>query len=89
ATLSGASGFGAALEPIVSAASRPGGGLAERISAATAEATSLRESMVSLEERLERREERLKAQFAAMESALAKAKSQSEWLKGQLESLGR
>lgn len=81
-------GFLAVFEPIVFGASRAGGTIAERISSATAESTALRESMTTLDERLEHREERLKAQFAAMESALARSKSQSEWLKGQIESLG-
>jgi flagellar hook-associated protein 2 len=87
AVLSGPTGCAAKLEPVVAAAARPGGGISERISAATAEATALRESMTALDERLERREERLKAQFAAMETALAKSKSESEWLKGQLAGL--
>jgi flagellar hook-associated protein 2 len=87
ATLSGATGFVAALEPEVAAAARPGGGLAEQISAATTEAAALRESLVSLDERLQSREERLQAQFAAMEVALARSKSESEFLKGQIEGL--
>lgn len=80
-------GFVATFEPIVDGASRVGGSISERISAATAESTALRESMTSLNERLEHREERLKAQFAAMEAALSRSKSESEWLQGQLASL--
>jgi flagellar hook-associated protein 2 len=85
--ISGAGGFVTALEPLVTAATRPGGGIAERISAATNEAAQLREQMTALEERLTLREERLHAQFAAMEVALAKSKSESEWLAGQLAGL--
>ncbi len=85
--VSGAKGFVTALEPLVEAATKPGGGISERISAATKEAASLREQMTKLEERLALREERLHAQFAAMETALAKAKSESEWLAGQLAGL--
>jgi flagellar hook-associated protein 2 len=85
--ISGAKGFVTELEPLVEAATRPGGGIAERISAATKEAASLREGMTKLEERLALREERLHAQFAAMETALAKSKSESEWLAGQLAGL--
>jgi flagellar hook-associated protein 2 len=86
-TISGPSGFVTALEPLVNSATKPGGGIAERISAATKEAAVLREQMTALEERLTLREERLHSQFAAMEVALAKSKSESEWLAGQLAGL--
>jgi len=85
--VSGANGFVTDLEPIVNQAIKPGGGIAERISAATAEAASMREQMTQLEERLVLKEERLHAQYSAMETALAKAKSESEWLAGQLAGL--
>jgi flagellar hook-associated protein 2 len=85
--ISGANGFVTDLEPLVEAATRPGGGISERVSAATKEAAQLREQMTKLEERLTLREERLHSQFAAMETALAKSKSESEWLAGQLAGL--
>ncbi len=85
--ISGANGFVTDLEPLVSEAAKPGGGISERISAATTEAAQLREQMTKLEERLTLREERLHSQFSAMEVALAKAKSESEWLAGQLAGL--
>ncbi|HVW48243.1 MAG TPA: flagellar filament capping protein FliD [Solirubrobacterales bacterium] len=85
--ISGAEGFVTVLEPIVNQAVKPGGGIAERISAATAEAAQMREQMTALEERLTLREERLHSQFSAMETSLAKAKSESEWLAGQLAGL--
>jgi flagellar hook-associated protein 2 len=85
--ISGANGFVTDLEPLVESATKPGGGISERISAATNEAAQLREQMTKLEERLTVREERLHAQFAAMEVALAKSKSESEWLSGQLAGL--
>ena len=85
--ISGANGFVTDLEPLVEVAAKPGGGLSERISAATKEAAQLRAQMTKLEERLTVREARLHAQFAAMETALAKSKSESEWLAGQLKGL--
>jgi flagellar hook-associated protein 2 len=85
--INGASGFVTDLEPLVESATKPGAGISERISAATNEAASLREQMTKLEERLTVREERLHAQFSAMEVALAKSKSESEWLSGQLAGL--
>jgi flagellar hook-associated protein 2 len=87
--ISGANGFVTDLEPLVQAATKPGAGISERISAATKEAAELRDQMTKLEERLILREERLHAQFAAMEVALAKSKSESEWLAGQLAGLDR
>jgi flagellar hook-associated protein 2 len=86
--ISGANGFVTDLEPIVNQAVKPGGGIAERISAAVAEAASMREQMTALEERLLLKEERLHAQYSAMETALAKSKNESEWLAGQLAGLG-
>jgi len=85
--ISGANGFVTELEPLVEAATKPGGGISERISAATNEAAQLREQMTKLEERLTLREERLHSQFSAMEVALAKSKSEQEWLAGQLAGL--
>ncbi|MFT3865990.1 MAG: flagellar filament capping protein FliD [Solirubrobacterales bacterium] len=85
--LSGTNGFVTALEPIVSQTTSVSGGLSERISAATKETAVLREEMTALEERLTLREERLHAQFTAMETALEKTNSESEWLKSELESL--
>jgi flagellar hook-associated protein 2 len=87
AIVSGVSGPGAGLSAVLGSAAGPSGGIAERISAATAEASRLHDSLLELEERLEMREERLKAQFAAMEAALARSKSESEWLQGQLAGL--
>jgi flagellar hook-associated protein 2 len=85
--ISGAKGFVTGLEPIVNQAVKPGGSIAERISSATAEATLMKEEMTSLEERLTLKEERLHAQYSAMETALGKAKNESEWLAGQLAGL--
>ncbi|HEY2052478.1 MAG TPA: flagellar filament capping protein FliD [Solirubrobacterales bacterium] len=85
--ISGANGFVTDLEPLVETATKPGGGISERISAATNEASQLRDQMTKLEERLTLREARLHAQFSAMEVALAKSKSESEWLAGQLAGL--
>lgn len=87
AAISGANGFTTVLEPIVSQTTAPTGGISERVSAATTEAAMLREEMTALEERLTLREERLHAQFTAMETALEKSKSESEWMKSELEGL--
>lgn len=85
----GANGFVTELEPLVEAATKPGAGIADRVSAATKEAAQLNEQMSKLEERLKVREERLHTQFSAMEVALAKSKSEQEWLAGQLAGLSK
>jgi flagellar hook-associated protein 2 len=85
--ISGANSFVTELEPLVGEATEPTGGIAERISNATKEAAQLREQMTALEERLKMREEELHAQFTAMETALEKSKSESEWLESQLAGL--
>jgi flagellar hook-associated protein 2 len=85
--ISGVGGFTTVLEPIVNETTAPTGGISERVSAATTESALLREEMTALEERLTLREERLHAQFTAMETALEKSKSESEWMKSELEGL--
>jgi flagellar hook-associated protein 2 len=85
--ISGVGGFTTVLEPIVNETTAPTGGISERVSAATTESAQLREEMTALEERLTLREERLHAQFTAMETALEKSKSESEWMKSELEGL--
>jgi flagellar hook-associated protein 2 len=64
------------------------GSISERLDAAASDAARIQASMAALDTRLEAREDRLRAQFAAMESALSRSKSQSEWLNGQLAGLG-
>jgi flagellar hook-associated protein 2 len=87
AKLSGAGGLTESLDKLLSPTLGSSGTIAERVSSAAAESTRFGESMSELENRLEEREERLRLQFAAMESSLSKAKTQSEWLQGQLAGL--
>ena len=58
-----------------------------RLGSPAAETRRLGDNMLALDTRLEKREERLRIQFAMMESALSKARSESEWLSGQLAGL--
>jgi flagellar hook-associated protein 2 len=87
AALTGSGGLadalGGVLEPVLGSK----GGISQRLDATAAEAARIRDSMTALDSRLETREERLRAQFAAMESALSRAKSESAWLTGQLAGL--
>lgn len=64
------------------------GSISERLSSVAAETSRIGDAMSALDTRLEMREERLRIQFAMMESALSKSKTESEWLSGQLAGLG-
>jgi flagellar hook-associated protein 2 len=83
----GTGGLSDTLDELLAPSLGTQGLLAERLSSAAAEGSRLGDSMAALDTRLEQREERLRLQFAAMESALSKAKTESEWLNGQLAGL--
>jgi flagellar hook-associated protein 2 len=87
AKLAGAGGLTESLDALLSPTLGSHGTIAERVSSAAAESTRLGTSMSDLDTRLEEREEKLRLQFAAMESALSKSKTESEWLSGQLAGL--
>jgi len=87
ATLSGAGGLTESLDALLAPTLGSHGTIAERVSSAATESTRLGTSMSELDTRLEEREEKLRMQFAMMESALSKSKTESEWLSGQLAGL--
>jgi flagellar hook-associated protein 2 len=58
-----------------------------RMKSADADVKSFDDQIGRMDLRLNTQETRLRAQFSAMESALAKAQSQSSWLTGQINSL--
>ena len=87
AKLAGAGGLGDALDAILAPTLGSKGAISERLNSAAAETRRLGDNMLALDTRLERREERLRTQFSMMESALSRARSQSEWLSGQLAGL--
>ena len=83
-----AGGWARSFEAVVHAADTTGGPLDVRINGASDEIKDLQASMASMDERLALREQSLRSQFAAMEAALSQSQSQSQWLQGQLASLG-
>ncbi len=71
------------------AGSASNGLLNTRIDGESATITSLQADAAAWTPRLALKEQMLKAQFAAMETALSQAQSQSQWLDGQLAQLGK
>jgi flagellar hook-associated protein 2 len=71
------------------AGSSSNGLLSTRIDGEAATLTSLRADSAAWTPRLAIRQAMLRAQFAAMETALSRAQSQSSWLDGQIQQLGR
>lgn len=89
ARLTGKGGLGERLDKVLEPNLGSRGGISERLSSVAAESSRIGDAMSALDTRLEMREERLRIQFAMMESALSKAKSESEWLNGQLAGIYR
>ena len=71
------------------AGSSSNGLLSTRIDGEGTTVTSLKADSAAWTPRLAIREAMLRAQFAAMETALSRAQSQSSWLDGQIQQLGR
>lgn len=82
--LTGTDGLAQRVEGIVKSYTGAGGTITGRIAEGDTALTALQKQMLREDERLAARELRLKAQFAAMESALGAAQTQSAWLSGQL-----
>jgi flagellar hook-associated protein 2 len=80
-------GFSTGLEAFIKSQTGTSGVLDQRDKSAEAEIKRITAQADRAETRLQDKEKRLKAQFAAMETALLNAQSQSAWLSGQLDSL--
>ncbi len=87
--MTGTSGFGQAVESILSPSVSATGTMQSRISAMDDEKKRIADSIAAMDKRLTAKEARLKAMFAAMESAMSASQQQSAWLSGQLAGLNR
>lgn len=87
AKLAGTGGLGDAIDGILAPSLGGSGTISDRLDSVAAEASRIGDAMAALDSRLEMREERLRIQFAMMESALSRARNESEWLSGQLAGL--
>jgi flagellar hook-associated protein 2 len=85
--ISGTSGFGQALDTLLSPTLQAGGTMASRITAEDTKQKSLNDQIARMDVLLNKKQETLKAQFAAMETALQASQAQGQWLSGQLAAL--
>jgi flagellar hook-associated protein 2 len=87
--MSGTSGFGQALDNLLSPTLQAGGTMASRLSSEDSKQKTLNDRIASMDVVLKKKQDTLKAQFAAMESALQASQAQGQWLSGQLAALQR
>src|SRR3954468_6038373 len=87
ALISGASGFGQALDNLLSPTLQAGGTMASRLSSEEAKQKTLNDQIAAMDVLLNKKQDTLKAQFTAMETALQQSQAQGQWLAGQLAGL--
>src|SRR3954464_6052097 len=85
--ISGTSGFGQALDTLLSPTLQAGGTMASRLTAEDTKQKSLNDQIARMDVLLNKKQETLKTQFAAMEKALQSSQAQGQWLSGQLAQL--
>jgi flagellar hook-associated protein 2 len=85
--LSGTSGFGQAIDDLLTPTLQAGGTMASRLSAEDAKQRTLNDQIASMDVLLQKKQDTLKAQFTAMETALQQSQAQGQWLSGQLAQL--
>src|SRR3954471_23000772 len=81
--ISGATGFGQALDNLLSPTLQAGGTMASRLSAEEAKQKTLKDQIAAMDVLLAKKQDTLKAQFTAMETALQASQAQSQWLARQ------
>ena len=87
ALISGATGFGQALDTLLSPTLQSGGTMASRLSSEDSTQKTLNDRIAAMDVLLNQKQETLKAQFTAMETALQASQAQGQWLSGQINSL--
>jgi len=87
--VSGTSGFGVALDNLLSPTLQAGGTMASRLSSEDTTQKDLNDRIAAMQVLLDKKQETLKAQFTVMETALQASQAQGQWLSGQLAQLGR
>src|SRR4051812_19889698 len=85
--LSGTTGFGQAIDDLLSPTLQAGGTMASRLSAEDAKQKTLNDQIARMDVLLQKKQDTLKAQFTAMETALQQSQAQGQWLAGQLAAL--
>jgi flagellar hook-associated protein 2 len=85
--VSGTSGFGQALDNLLSPTLQSGGTMSSRLSSEDLRQKTLNDQIAAMDVLLTKKQDTLKAQFTAMETALQASQSQGQWLAGQLAAL--
>lgn len=85
--ISGTSGFGQALDTLLSPTLQVGGTMESRLSSEDLKQKTLNDQIDAMDVLLNQKQETLKAQFTAMETAMQKSQAQGQWLSSQLASL--
>jgi flagellar hook-associated protein 2 len=87
--MSGATGFGVALDNLLAPTLQAGGTMASRLTSEDTKQKDLNNRIAAMQVLLDKKQETLKAQFTAMETALQASQAQGQWLAGQLNALAR
>jgi flagellar hook-associated protein 2 len=85
--VSGASGFGQALDNLLAPTLQAGGTMASRLSSEDSTHKRLSDQIAAMDVLLQKKQDTLKAQFTAMEKALQSSQAQGQWLTGQITAL--
>ena len=85
--LSGTSGFGQAIDDLLTPTLQAGGTMDSRLSSEDAKQKTLNDQIASMDVLLQNKQDTLKAQFTAMETALQQSQAQGQWLAGQIAGL--
>jgi flagellar hook-associated protein 2 len=85
--ISGTSGFGQALDNLLSPTLQAGGTMESRLSSEDLRQKTLNDQIAAMDILLNQKQATLKSQFTAMETALQKSQAQGQWLAGQLAAL--
>src|SRR4051812_48465258 len=85
--LSGTTGFGQAIDDLLSPTLQAGGTMQSRLSAEDTRQRTLNDQIAAMDVLLQKKQDTLKAQFTAMETALQQSQAQGQWLSGQLAGL--
>jgi flagellar hook-associated protein 2 len=85
--VSGTSGFGQALDTLLTPTLQVGGTMESRLSSEDATHKTISDQIAFMDVLLNQKQATLKSQFAAMETALQASQAQGQWLTGQLNAL--
>lgn len=87
--MSGTSGFGQAIDALLTPTLQAGGTMASRLSSEDSTHKRIADQVARMDVLLTKKQDTLKTQFAAMEKALQASQAQGQWLSGQLAGLQR